>query len=224
MVNPDGHKFKSIVLMKVGATDVECLVDTGAGPSCISESLMQCNPFFRNLKIKKIDKKAYSVSGAPVITLGIVEMEFKLGGGFSFTHEFTILRGLIHPVLLGLDFLTKYNANIDFADVPSITLRHPVFKRVNIEFKKPPQKVEAPNHIALLSEVEIQPLSIYYADAYITDFRDVGDTSQSKPNRMLGIAAIQKADESFDPGVLMRDAVINASKAKFKVELIIILA
>ena len=205
--------------MKIGTTDVECLIDTGAGPSCISESLMQCNPFFRSLKIKKVDKKAYSVSGAPVITLGIVEVEFKLGGNLSFTHEFTILRGLIHHALLGMDFLTKYNANINLGIIPTISLRHPVFKRVHIQFAKPPQKVEAPNYIAILSEIEIPPLSIHYADAYITDFQDAGDSNPAKLNRMLGIAAIQKTEESFDPGVLMRDAIIDASKAKFKVEL-----
>ena len=216
--NPESQKFKSMVVMKIGETKVKCLVDTGAGPSCISEELMQCNPFCKNLTIKKCDRKAYSVSGAPVVTLGTVTTEFKLAEKFSYVHEFTILRGLIHPVLLGLDFLTKYNAVIQFDHMPNISLRHPVHKYVNVGFMQPPAKVKEPNHVALLKEIEIPPLSVYYADAYHTNFEEIGSLQPTKANRLLGIAAVQKTDDTFDPGVIMRDAVISADEETFKVE------
>ena len=103
-------KFRCLIDIKIASTSVDCLVDTGAGPSCISEELMVSNPFFKQQIIKKCERKAYSVSGAPVVTLGLVEIEFKVNGA-SYTHQFTILRGLIHPMLLGLDFLLKYQAN-----------------------------------------------------------------------------------------------------------------
>ena len=108
----------------IGSTAVQTLVDTGAGPWCIGEHLMLSNPFFKQLPIRKCKKKAYSVSGAPVVTLGVVDIEFKVSNA-SYTHSFIILRGLIHPMLLGLDFLTKFNANIQLGTVPHLTLRHP---------------------------------------------------------------------------------------------------
>ena len=86
---------------------------------------MISNLSFKKLSIRKCDRKAYSVSGAPVVTLGVVDIEFKIADA-SYTHQFIILRGLIHPILLGLDFLAKYYANIQLGDYPTISLRHPV--------------------------------------------------------------------------------------------------
>ena len=216
--NPEARKFRSMLVITVGKTPVKCLVDTGAGPSCISEELLQCNPFFKGLTIRKCDKKAYSVSGAPVVTLGVVTLEFKLAKKFSYTHEFTILRGLIHPILLGMDFLTKYNAVIQFDHMPNISLRHPVHKYINVGFAKPPKMDKGPNHIALVTDIEIPPLSIYYADAYHTNFEEIGKIKPMK-DRLLGIAAVQKVEDTFDPGVIMRDAVISANETKFKIEI-----
>ena len=89
-----------MIEVKLGNTGVQALVDTGAKLSCISEQLLQCHELFKFCKIRKCDKRAYGVNGEPVVTLGIVEVSFKINN-FSFTHEFTILRGLIHPMLLG---------------------------------------------------------------------------------------------------------------------------
>ena len=102
---------------------------------------MISGPYFKNLTIKKVAKRAYSVSGAPVVTLGMVEIEFKIGDA-CYRHEFMILRGLIHPLLLGLDFLTKFSANIQLGETPTLTLRHPVNKIVSVNFLKRSKKTK----------------------------------------------------------------------------------
>ena len=84
---------------------------------------MLTDPVCKKLLVRKCTKKAYSVNGSPVVTMGVVDIEFKLGGA-SYTHTFTILRGLIHPMLLGLDFLVKYKANISFDGKPGFLVIH----------------------------------------------------------------------------------------------------
>ena len=179
---------------------------------------MISNPSLKPLTIRKCDRKAYSVSGAPVVTLGVVDLEFKLNG-HSYTHQFIILRGLIHPVLLGLDFLKKYQANISFEQHPSLSLRHPVDGRITIKFISLARKVKQPPYVSLLGDVELPPHSISYVDAYMANVDEIGNASVDKSQRIIGIAAIQKEETSFDPGFIMRNGVIDANMAKFKIEL-----
>ena len=84
--------------------------------------------------------------------MGLVDVEFKIGGA-SFTHTFTILRGLIHPMLLGRDFLGKYKANINFDAKPGMTLRHPVKGQVRVDFLGPAKKPENPPYVTLLNNL-----------------------------------------------------------------------
>ena len=99
------------------------MIDTGAKLSCVSETLLHCNELFKGLRLKKCDRRAFGVNGEPVVTLGVIDVEFKISG-FMFTHSFTVLRGLIHPMLLGMDFLLKCKANIDLGDTMGIHLAH----------------------------------------------------------------------------------------------------
>ena len=179
---------------------------------------MIADPFCKSLVVRKCSRRAFSVDGSPVVAMGQVDIEFKLGGA-SFTHTFTILRGLIHPMLLGLDFLGKYNANISFDGTPGMTLRHPVNGKVSVEFLKPARKPESPPYVSLVSDIEIQPLHIYYADAYISNVARISGMEGDGADRLLGITSIQNEDPHFDPGVLLRDGVIDASASQFKVEL-----
>ena len=180
---------------------------------------MLSNPFLKILMIRKCERKAYSVSGAPVVTLGVVEIEFKLNG-CSFRHQFTILRGLIHPMLLGLDFLTKHNANIQLDYPPRLSLSHPVQHKVVIPFIKPAQKPCLLPRVSLVTDIEIPPLSTCYVDAYISNLEMIEEPPDAEPNRLFGITSIQHEDPTFDPGFIMRNGVVDGSLPKFKVELI----
>ena len=110
---PEDPDIGALVHTKVGTSTLETLVDTGAKTSCVGDYFMIADPFCKNLVVRKCSRKAFAVNGSPVVTMGLVDIEFKLGGA-SYTHTFTILRGLINPMLLGRDFLGKFKANICF--------------------------------------------------------------------------------------------------------------
>ena len=82
-----GPTVRSLIEIKLLHTKTQLLVDTGAKISCVSEELMQCNDLFRSVNIRKSDKRAYGVNGEPVVTLGVVDLEFKMDG-LSFKHSF----------------------------------------------------------------------------------------------------------------------------------------
>ena len=194
----------------------QLLVDTGARLSCISEQLLQCHELLKNATIRKSDKRAYGVNGEPVVTLGIVDLTFHVGG-LPFSHSFTILRGLIHPMLLGMDFLSKHRACINLGNSPSVQLVHSSGKVAATSFIKAMPRPKQCTHVASAKEIEIPPHSFYYADAYLANF-DCADNDQ-KVGKLLGITSIQKVNDFFDPGFILRDAVIEADSPKFKVEL-----
>ena len=73
-------------------------------------------------------------------------------------------------------------------------------------------------HVALTKGIEIPPYSFYYADAYIANVESAVDLNENSP-RLMGITAIQKQSEFFDPGFILRDGIIPADAHSFKVEL-----
>ena len=214
-----GVVARSLVELYVYQTPIQTLVDTGAKLSCISENLMMCDERLKSLKIRKSERRAYSVSGEPVVTLGIVQLEFKIGN-LIFTHDFTILRGLIHPMLIGMDFLLKHRANINLNDSPKLTLTHPTGKCTSTSFIKSMPKPKPATYVSLLRDIEIPPYSSYIADAYIANIDSLSQSEWKKNGQVLGITAIQKMNDFFDPGFLLRDAVITADTEIFKVELL----
>ena len=192
-------------------------MDTGAKLSCVSEQLLQCNELFRNAKIRRCDKRAYGVNGEPVVTLGVVDLIFEIDG-ISFNHSFTILRGLIHPILLGMDFLVKHKACIDLGDRPRMKLTRSDGKIALATFIRAMPKAKPMTHIALTKGIEIPPYSFYYADAYIANIESAFDSSENSSG-LMGITSIQKHNDFFDPGFILRDGVIPADSQSFKVEL-----
>ena len=179
---------------------------------------MQRNNQFRSLKITKCNRRAYSVSGEPVVTLGVVDIGFKIGT-IMFSHQYTIVRGLIHPMLIGMDFLLKHRANINLGDKPKLRLTHPNGSSTITPFVKSVPRVKTSTHVALSKDIEIPPMSSYLADAYMTNIDSVKPTS-ADDERIMGITSIQKVDEFFDPGFLLRDAIISTNTQNFKVELL----
>ena len=212
-----GVVARSLIEVDLLHARTQLLVDTGAKLSCVSEQLLQCNELFRDAKIRKSDRRAYGVNGEPVVTLGIVDLSFRIEG-CTFSHSFTILRGLIHPMLLGMDFLTKYKACIDLGDRPRMRLTRTDGRVAFAAFLKAVPKQKPMTHVALTKGIEIPPHSFYYADAYIANIESAVDLEENSP-RLMGITAIQKQNEFFDPGFILRDGIISADAHSFKVEL-----
>ena len=71
-------EFSCITDIKLNTTTAETLVDTGAKGSCIGDYIMMTDPYLKALVIKKCARRAFSVNGSPVVTLGEVDLEFKV--------------------------------------------------------------------------------------------------------------------------------------------------
>ena len=102
-----------------------------------------------------------------------------------------------------------------------LQLQHPLGVAASAPFiKAMPAKPKSSPYIALLKEIEIPPSSSYYANAYIANVDSIQGLIEEKPTRLLGITACQKMNDFFDPGFVLRDAVINTENEAFKVELL----
>ena len=87
----------------------------------------------RKVPIKRAGRKAFSVDGAPVVILGVIAIDIRIKDKL-FNHYFLILRGLIHPLLLGFDFLSHYKIDILLSGPkPLLRLKHPKFGFVETE-------------------------------------------------------------------------------------------
>ena len=97
----------------VEGTEVSILVDSGASVSLISADFRMSVPALRNRPLRKdyIDSRA--VNGQLLDTLGTVMVTFRLGPTCC-QHSFNVLRESTQCVLLGLDFLTKNHALLDW--------------------------------------------------------------------------------------------------------------
>ena len=209
---------KSLIEIQLLLIKIQTLIDTGAKFSCVSEKLLQCSEMFKNLRIRKCDKRAFGVNGEPVVTLGVVDIEFKIDN-LVFTHSFTVVRGLIHPMLVGMDFLLKHKAKIDLGDKAGIQFTHHQGGKAFAPLIKSNVRAKQSPHIALVKEIEIPPMHSYYANAYVANVDCIKSMIDGKPNRLLGITSVQKVDDFFDPGFIMRDAVISSESNVFMVEL-----
>ena len=118
---------------------------------------------------------------------------------------------------LGLDFLAKHHASINLGSSPSLQLSHSSGKTASVPFIKAMPKPKPCTHVASLKEIEIPPYSFYYADAYLANLECADE--EGVAGKVFGITAIQKENEFFDPGFILRDAVITPGAKSFKVEL-----
>ena len=106
---------KNLMKVKVGNQAVDCLLDTGAAICAISQHLLkQVAP---SAQIKPSHLTAIvGVCGERHSVLGMVELNFSCEGQ-SFTHSFHVFEHLHVKMLVGIDFLQKYNVNVRFGEV-----------------------------------------------------------------------------------------------------------
>ena len=103
----------SSLLLLHGSLDgysVDYLVDSG-----VSLSLLQIDVVPNmdiNIKSKKIHLQNASSSLMNVV--GTISLFVKLEK-IGVMHEFFVVDKLLHPVILGIDFLTRYNVHLEFS-------------------------------------------------------------------------------------------------------------
>ena len=91
----------------------KALVDTGSSLSCIHQSLLsKIDSDFQNLKPSQ-HTHVMGVSGHLLRVKGTVTLNLKIGEN-NFPQTFHVFDNIQHPLIIGIDFLTKYKCKIDF--------------------------------------------------------------------------------------------------------------
>ena len=99
--------------LQSGASDnkVEIMLDSGSSISLIQESI--ATPFSDKNKICPSGLQLTSASGDNIPILGCITLPVCIGE-LQTAHPLVVVKSLITPVILGLDFLQKYRMILDF--------------------------------------------------------------------------------------------------------------
>ena len=122
-VNPRTHRKarRCAIKMGVGRTSIGGISDTGAsGGNCVDKAVFNALPPEKYRIITWQTSICVGINKTPVRVIGKVLLEFTLqeegpmGKIATFREEFNIIESLIHPVVIGLPFLQKHKAILDF--------------------------------------------------------------------------------------------------------------
>ena len=110
-------KVKATVITgEVGKVTVEIMLDTGSSLSLLRHEealLMKTNHILTECPTIEL----ITASGEPLLILSCIEAPVQITGLFKAVHKFLV----VHPVILGTDFLYKHQLCLDFAST-SVTV------------------------------------------------------------------------------------------------------
>ena len=137
-------------------TKFSAIVDTGSKENILSEELakrlkLKITPFDKNGPHKN---NLINATGGEMKEIGNAEMSFKLGG-LIFTQNFTIIKDLSSPCLLGRTFCAYSKAHIKFSDFTLTLCDDTTSVNHLTNFR------EAVNLIAPVKSVTLQPMTEY---------------------------------------------------------------
>ena len=95
--------------------EVDMLVDSGSSISLIQESV--ATAYSRQIERAPKGLELTSAEGKEIPVLGCITLPLCLGK-LRVNHNFVVVHSLISPVILGIDFLQKYNLVLDFTSTP----------------------------------------------------------------------------------------------------------
>ena len=105
------------------------MLDSGSLISLIDESVVTGFSTEENMTASSI--RLVSAAGDNISTLGSITLSIQLGSLHS-NHSLVIVRSLISPVILGLDFLRKHKVVVDFSSNP-VNLTFPQASDQNLQ-------------------------------------------------------------------------------------------
>ena len=115
-------KSKATVIIEVGCSTIEMMLDSGSAVSLLRKQEMENMKMIQPLE-KTPDVKLITASGEPLAILSHVVAPVQVGD-FKTLHHFVAVDCLIYPVILGIDFLHKNKLTLDFSSVPVGVTRH----------------------------------------------------------------------------------------------------
>ena len=104
-------KWRATVYISFGRTSLPALADSGCTTSCISHDFFIRNPVFsKTFAPEKTEGRA--INGTEVPSVGEVCLNFWMEGT-SMSIQCKVIKGLVEPVILGWDWMSKYSAILD---------------------------------------------------------------------------------------------------------------
>ena len=104
-------KWRATVYISFGRTALPALADSGCTTSCISHDFFVRNPVF-NETFAPQHTEGRAINGTEVPSVGEVKLNFWMEGT-PMSIRCKVIKGLVEPVILGWDWMSKYNAILD---------------------------------------------------------------------------------------------------------------
>ena len=110
-----------VIWGKLGGAEVEMILDSGSSVSLIKECLLP--QVLGTMRAEVANQlQLVTASGEPISILDHVRAPVQLGD-LEVTHDFVVVKSLVAPVILGVDFLYKHGVVLDFTRTP-VAVRH----------------------------------------------------------------------------------------------------
>ena len=113
------HIVRGCLKVAIGDKTVPSLVDTGASISAIKKSFLDKLVGLTNPVYMPCSVSVFLADGSCTVSSECVTVSFVIGST-TFRQNFKILEQLSRPIILGVDFLQTYEANISFSDTKSL--------------------------------------------------------------------------------------------------------
>ena len=111
----DTHNtIHNMIKAKLGKLFVKCLIDTGASITVIRKDIYQSSGIAKWHKLETPDiNYIKGVSGSKIKVLGQIHPTINIGK-MHLVQKFYILENMLHPIILGADFLQDQKAIISY--------------------------------------------------------------------------------------------------------------
>ena len=106
-------KWRAMVNISIGRRSIPVLTDSGCTGSCMSHDYFVQNPVFKKSFVPH-ESTGRAINGSDVSSIGEVRLDFYLEG-VPMSIPCKVTRGLIDPVVLGWDWMSKYEVVLDAA-------------------------------------------------------------------------------------------------------------
>ena len=153
-----GPKFKALADLKIGHMFIRSCIDTGSTDRAIDAGILEATPEFWQLVLGQNPKTCVSVDGKLMKSLFSLRLPVHIRDK-CYYQEFECIPGLIHPVILGTNFLKSREAVLDFGKNVA------QFDNDVIQFTIPQSIPPSPPYLASMDNVVLQPESIQFVRA-----------------------------------------------------------
>ena len=130
---------------------IRSCIDTGSTDCAIGANILESAPKLRRWIRRRTPKTCVSVDGKLVKSLFSLRLQVHIADK-CYNQEFECIPGLIHPVILGTNFLKSREAVLDFGKNTA------QFGNDVIPFIVPHWIMPAPPYLASIDDVVLQPV------------------------------------------------------------------